>query len=180
MTPIVEIFQSIVEDVSTQLTSTLQLVNPNITGVHYEHGHLLEVDNTLVNKEKSTTQRFNKYPMIVLLQDFTEDQTREGHTELSLNLVIVSNTKSDIKASERYERTFNPILYPIYDQLLDSINWNGSFFWTGDLQKPPHTKIDRPFKGISNDNGNIRYAMSDKLDAIEINNLTLNYYDQKC
>lgn len=178
--PIVDIFRDIVADVSTQVLPTLQAVNPQITGVHYEHGHLLEVNNTLTNKEKSNTERFNKYPLIVLLQDFPEVSTRQGHSEITLRLIIAASTKSDIKASERYERTFSPILMPIYEQLLDSIRWSSNFFWDGDLTSPPHTKIDRPFKGIAVENGNVRYSMNDKLDAIEIDNLQLNYFDNKC
>lgn len=147
--------------------------------LYYEHGHILEINNTLIGKEKSINARNRKYPLIMLLQPFTETVQDIGYN-VNLRLMICSSTKSDIKAQERYEKVFNPVLYPIYDSLMEALRRSKYFSWSGGLKMPPHTKTDRPFLGVSSENGNIRYIMSDKLDAIEITNLNLFYKDLKC
>lgn len=176
MSTIVDIFREIVKDVSDQITPCLQKCDLGITGVYYDHGHLLEVNDTLVSKEKTIAWRDKKYPIIILTQDFDEDRGEST----GLRLIIAHNTKGDIRASERYEKVFKPILIPIYNQLIESIVWSGKFFWEGDMTKPPHTKTDRPFLGESGRYGNVKYIMDDKLDAIEITNLTINYRYNKC
>ena len=173
MSEIVDIFKAIVQDVSIKIA----LDYPDIPYVFYEHGHILEIDNTLASKDKANLY-MEKYPLIMLIQDFTERQ-RNSFVELNLRLIITTGTKSDIRASQRYEQVFKPVLIPIYNQLMQSIFWHGSFFWdSGRL--PSHNRTDRPFYGIGTDKGNTRYIMSDKLDAIEITNLNLNYFDNKC
>jgi len=169
LSEIVEIFEKIVSNVSDSLCKDL----------YYQHGHIIEIDNTLKSKSKTINLRDKKYPLIMLLQPFNESKV-QGHTELSLRLIICTGTKSDIVASERYSKVFKPVLVPVYDALIEEIANGGYFFIDGDIQNPPHNRIDRPFYGVDTSNGNVRYLMSDKLDAIEITDLQLNYYNNKC
>ena len=171
---VVDIFRDIVAEVSERLTPKIKSIN----GVYYEHGHLIEINDTLTQKGK-TSLEFQKYPLIMLLQDFPEVR-QDGHKQLTLRLIITANTRADIKANERYEKVFKPLLVPVYKQLIDSIVWSGKFFWDGDLDNPPHTRTDRPFYGVGSENGNVRYIMSDKLDAIEVSELQLNYIEKDC
>lgn len=166
----VERFEKIVENINTYGDLDFE--------VYYEHGHILEIDNTLTEKENSNLYN-KKYPLVMLLQPFTEN-LGDGRVSISdLRLIICTNTESDIKANERYKETFKPVLIPIYDQLINEIIESGLFLFDEEL-RPSHNRIDRPFYGISSQNGTVRYVMSDKLDAIEITNLNVNYIKNNC
>lgn len=171
MKPIVEAFEEVVNDVNCFL-------NIGKT-VNYKHGHLLEINNTLVNEGKMSKTALLKYPLIMLLQPFDET-VNDIAVGTSLRIIICTSTDGESKSKSRYEKTFKPVLLPIYNQLLSSLAYSKYFNWEGNLEKPPHTKTDRPFIGVGSENKRLKYFMNDKLDAIEIKDLQLNYYDNKC
>jgi hypothetical protein len=179
MTPLVDSFKTVVGKVSENLTERLQLVDAKIEGVHYEHGTILEVNETLKAKDKSTANRFKKYPMVCLFTGFEERKTN-GIVEYSIDLGIFHHTKKEQRTTDRYESVFKPILYPVYEELIKQLSFSGRFFWPGYMEQPDHTKFDRPFLGIESQNGNIRYIFDDSLDAIEIRGLRLNERIFKC
>jgi hypothetical protein len=167
----VERFEKVVENINNYCNLDCK--------VYYDHGHILEINNTLVEKENSPTFYNKKYPLIMLLQPFTEG-LGDGRVSISdLRIIICTNTESDIKANERYKKTFKPTLIPIYDLFINELIESGLFLFSDEL-RPSHNRIDRPFYGISSNNGTVRYVMSDELDAIEITNLNVNYIKDKC
>jgi hypothetical protein len=68
----------------------------------------------------------------------------------------------------------------MYALFMECLRTSGMFTWTGDLLTPPHTKIDRPYWGVSQGEGNAANIFSDPLDAIEIVNLKLSQNTKKC
>ncbi|MDR2127305.1 MAG: hypothetical protein LBP63_10830 [Prevotellaceae bacterium] len=173
---------TVVDFLSDTVTKTSNLVKKVIedetikqTGVFYQYGHLSEIKNVLSILSQTTQQREKKYPAILLLQDFLE---RKGYqqdieTEVNLQLLIVTGSKPDYRASERYFKIFKPILYPIYECLMKVLKKDGRLAnGYGDIA---HNKIDRPnisgFKIIVE--GQTQQLFYDCLDAIEINNLNL-------
>lgn len=181
MRPIVEIFGEIVGSVSCKLTDQFKSLDPHITGVHYLHGHLIEIVDRLAQKDQSRTHKYNKYPLIALLQDFPERITGDSNrfVEVNLNILIVKSTLEQYTASERYVKNFNPFLYPIYHELLNQINKSG-YTLTYAPYRIRHTKTDRLFWGRQGRYGNTANIANDKLDAIEIQNLTLKFIREKC
>lgn len=173
MMPIVEVFAGVVARVEARLLSQFQALEPAIAGIHYDHGHPLEIIETLKQKDKSQTFRFQKYPLIALFQDFPEVNAGIGfESEASLHLIIAKGTKKDYKAGERYEHNFKPFLYPVYEILLEEINRDKAFLTYG-VSKLPHTKWDRLYWGRNGLFGNQSNIFNDYLDVIEIKNLKL-------
>lgn len=161
---VVDLFSAIVAKVATELKSP----------VHYMYGHPLEVVNTLQRKTKHPTGKHQKFPLIVLFQDFEERKGENQSTasEVRLNLVIATNTKADYVSSQRYEVTFKPILIPIYDLLMDEIV-KSLYFNDISFGLVPHTKTDRVYWGKQGLYGNEGNIFQDRIDAIEITELNL-------
>ena len=144
------------------------------TAPHYMHGHPLEIVDLMSQKDRNDTYKFLKYPVIVLFQDFPEvmGESQTVISEGTFNLIIATETSVDYTASQRYTNTFRPYLYPLYDLLMKHIPKSGLFknALTGMV---PHTKTDRLFWGREGLYGNEGNIFNDRIDAIEIENLTL-------
>ena len=166
-------FQYIVADVATRAA----------TAIHFEHGHPLEIVNTLKGMGKTPAYDPLKYPLIALFQDFDEKRGTDDRAmgEVSLNLIIAMLTEPSRVASQRLTCTYIPILYPIYDLLMTSIKMSGYFAGNPNNDKDwPHTKTDRMYwgkKGLYGNEGNI---FGDYIDAIEIQNLSLTIKKYDC
>lgn len=178
---IVDIFKDIVGEVSERLTPAFQSIDNKITGVHYIHGHPIEIIETLAQRDKTNSLKFDKYPLVALFQDFPENYNGRigAPNEVNLHLIIARATKAEYKADERYKENFKPFLYPIYHELLKQIMHSGKFLIYNETLLQ-YTKIDRLFwgrEGLYKNQGNI---FNDMLDVIEIRNLKLKTYLKIC
>lgn len=141
----------------------------------YMYGHPLEIINTLSKKDRHDVQKYNKYPIIALFQDFTETMGEHQAVQSSvqdLNIIIAVNTSPDYVSSERYTNTFKTVLYPLYNLLIKHIV-KSKWFRNIDPGLVPHTKIDRVYWGRSGLYGNEGNVFNDHIDAIEIQDLSL-------
>lgn len=142
--------------------------------VYYLHGHPVEIVNILKERSKHAINKFRKFPLIALLQDFEEVKggNQSVNSQVSLNLIIATRTESKYLSSERYKLNFKPILHPIYEYLLDRIALHPAF---GGMAPGviPHTKIDRLYWGKQGLYGNEANIFNDRIDAVEIVNLEL-------
>jgi hypothetical protein len=147
--------------------------------VGYLYGHRQEINNILIEKDKQPGAV--KYPLVALRLDVEE--THESGTIYfkGLNIAILSNTSKDYYASQRMELVFEPILYPLYDAFFKALAASNEFFYDGgDFDRPPHTKIDRCYYGVTAAEANLESIFSDDLDAIEILDLNLNRIIKNC
>lgn len=178
---VVDVIKDLVDAVSVKLTPGFQTIEGAITGVHYLHGHPVEIIETLGQRDKSDQGQFNKYPLIALFQDFPE---RHGNllgteAEVVLHIIIAKSTMAAYKADERYTRNFKPFLYPIYKEFLRQI-YLSPRFRNYDETLIDHTKIDRLYwgrEGLYKNEGNV---FNDRLDCIEIRDLRLNINLNNC
>lgn len=177
---IVDEIGEVVSTVSTQLLPALKLVDPNIQAVNYYYGHPKEILETLFQKDASDTESYFKYPAVFLFQDFTEGVGKDiGITTVPrLHIVIATSTDPNYKASERYAVTFKPILYPIYYKLIDQL-WKSGKILAASSSQIVHTKIDRVFWGRQMA-GKEQNVTNSWLDAIEITDLQLKFYNKNC
>lgn len=154
----VKMFEYITSDVKTAL---------GLSVLHYEHGHPLEIVQTIETMAADPASQAARFPLIGLYQDFDELRGKKlAYYEVSFHLIIALNTLSGYKAAERMTNNFIATLYPIYDQLLISIAKSGYFRETN-WRLIQHTKTDRMYWGKNQ-------VANDFIDAIEITNLKLN------
>lgn len=170
---IVEIFGEIVGSTEAEVLPTLQAADPDISTLHYEHGHYSEIDQTLRQFDDARNFYNKKYPLIALFEDIAET-VKNGYNEANLTIIICYSTKADYKSADRYEHVINPILEPIYKELLNQIKLSGYFM----EYNVRHTKIVRPYWGAEGKYGNRENILSDFLDAIELRNIRLRVYPQ--
>ena len=92
-------------------------------------------------------------------------------------MAVFGFTDKNFTSVERYENVIKPILHPIYERLLVALR-NSSYI--GGLGVLPHKRVDRLFWGTETKEGNVKYLLSDPLDAIELIDLKLNILDLNC
>jgi len=138
----------------------------------YMYGHPVEIAKRLTDKDKNR-QSNQKYPLIALRMDIVETVSK-GIWSYSLNILIANYNDKKWNAEERMSNIFEPVLYPIYERFMQELQRSGLFFWTGNLDYPEHTKVDRPFWGTEGTQGNVKNIFNDPIDAIEIIGLKVN------
>jgi len=164
-------FSNIVADVAIRYGSA----------IHYEHGHPLEIIDTLIAMSKNQTISALKYPLVALFQDYEEDQGAKIGvvSSVKFHLIAAIFTDSRWKAAERMTKNFTPTLYPVYGHLMKAIAQSG-YFVEGSIETIKRTKIDRMYWGKSGLYGSDGNVFSDCIDAIEITNLQLSVKNLIC
>jgi hypothetical protein len=168
MRDLVEIMGEIVANVQNEILALLQSVDPNIVVIHYEHGHYVEIQETLAQFEDSQNHYNKKYPLVALFEDIVGKETKNG-TELRFSMIICYSTKSEYKSKERYQEVINPILKPIYEAIKRHM-LESEYFYGYHIS---HEPIIRPYAGNKGKYGNTASIFSDYLDAIEMRNIKL-------
>lgn len=179
-----DIFKEVVEAVSTKLTAQLKETDSKITGVHYEFGTGYEIIETLAQRSK--VKPLEKYPMVCLILDVLEIKNEEAgiYSRIpELTVFIVYGTKPTYKAAQRDEKSFKPILTPIYQELLEQMFYSCAFFKQGIGFE--HDQKRNYFWGRRESlYGKEANTFEDKLDAIELTfrNLKIlkTYCPKKC
>ncbi len=189
--PIPEIMGDIVAKLPAQklngklLLEKLQEANPTINTIHYLYGHPVEIIQTMMEWSKDpgtdgTDGKYNMYPLVMLYTDIPEviDRGVSGYyATVTMQMVIAYMTSPTLKAAQRLEQNFKPILQPIYEGLMQGIMRSGAFAIQAQ-KRIPHTKYDRYFWGKTGLYGNSANMFNDFIDAIEIQNLTLRVSNQ--
>lgn len=144
---------------------------------YFIYGHRLEINNILLEKDKDSKYKFQKYPLIALRMPFSVDRNvTPGINEASLNIAFMEFTEKEYRTPQRYEHVITPILEPLLNDFLSKLVTHSTFILTDDN----FTQVDRPFWGISEGEGNAKYIFNDPLDAIELQNLRLKFQIYNC
>lgn len=171
MTPIVDSIGQVVAKMRDPLTPD----GPP----YYEFGTWVAITNMLIAKDNRKQLKYKKYPLIFLILD-TPETDNGTMVQYDLNIGIAVLTKEVYTPRQRYEHSFRSQLYPLYEQFLKQLRAAGMFTWPGRQDRPPHTKIDRPYWGAQSSTGNTAHKTSDPWDAIEIQNLRINERIKVC
>lgn len=147
--------------------------------VYYMYGHVSEIVDRLKSMNASPDHKDKKYPLIALFQDFkvVRGEKLSMYGSASLNIIIATLTQPQYLAEQRYTLNFKPVLYPIYNELLNQLSLHAQFYFKHPIQ---HTEIDRLYwgkEGLYGNNGNI---FNDYIDAIEIQNLQVEIKNKIC
>jgi hypothetical protein len=164
---IVDTFQDVVDKMNVVLLPILKV------NVKYFYGSSIQILKMLKQLNEGITIG-NRFPLIALFQPFEEKMGGNGYyTQLTIpKMVIAMLTDLNYETPTRYTKTFKPVLYPIYYELLNQIALNGNF----EINDPgmiPHTKLDNP--GSPPPKGE---TFNEFVDAIEIFNLELTFNAQ--
>lgn len=184
---IVDAIKEVVDSVNSEVLAKIQANDALITGkpsliegIWYEHGHILEIIETLKQKDASESTERQRYPVICLVQDFPTNEGAFGSDGVArLHVIIAMTTEPTLKAEERKERNFIPILRPIHDSFLKHLCWH-PISMEYSVSKLKKTSIDRYYwgrEGLYGVEGNI---FDDWIDCIEIKDLQLKLSRQAC
>lgn len=171
MTPLVDIMDEIVRRVNAAVIDQIKAECKGIYGINYMHGHWKEVSGRLVDMGKNPKTAKNKFPLVVLLEDFPFDYTTKNPTG-TVQVLICAVTNKNYNSDERQAKIFNPILDPIYWELLNQMAKSGYFAQTYYL-KFPHKKWDRKAFGKEDPYGNSANIPLEYLDVVQMQNLQL-------
>lgn len=179
--PIVEMFGEVVAATEAKLLAYLKTVNSTIQQIHYEYGHPKEIIRVLATMSDTREYEFKKYPLVALFQDFPEDGGRDFTYKANgrFTVIIANQTEPTYTAEERYTKNFKPLLYPIYEELINQLSRSRNFL-TKSRKSIVQSKIDRPFWGREGLYGNEANKFGDNLDCIEIRNLELKVRYKRC
>lgn len=158
------IFADVFGDIVANVRAEYDTVN-NLKP-YYIFGHTMAVQKELLDK---TIQ--NRYPLIILGIDneYQEIEINDIQYEVTFNCWIVDETKMEWYTSDRFEQVFKTVLFPIYEILLEKIQYSGYYDGFGIQGLKPQIKL-YPYWGNTTEK-----VLADPLDAIGIkfNNLLL-------
>jgi len=183
---IVDIIGEIVQKVQAlvlqkiQMNETSALGSTNIQAINYQYGHFEELIETLAQYDADINLRNQKYPLVYLVTDFTEQRGRLAgvYADTRLNIAICHQTKADYKSAERKQKVFEPVLYPIYYELIEQFSKH-LMTMAGSADLLQHDKTDRYYWG-TRELGTPKNKLADFVDAIELQNLQVKFDYQPC
>lgn len=147
-------------------------ITAGLTSPYYFYGHKMDINRQMIDRDREIATKGKVYPAIALRLPTTESMG-SGMTHYNLNVAIFAETDLNWSAPERYTNVIKPILIPLYFLFLNRLKKAG-FVWQGDLNMPPHERTDKPHYGVEETQGNKAYIFTNKLDAIELENLKIN------
>lgn len=150
-----------------------------ITNINYQKGYFEELIETLFQMDRDPESALLKYPLIYLVQDFTEDRNKPDiYGALMLDIVILHQTQQTYKIDDRYAKVFKPVLYPLYYSFLDELCAHKSVM-NYPAQALYHYKTDRSYWGRASKSQGTpgKPQINDFVDGMELNkiNLQLNF-----
>jgi len=183
-----EIIQ-LLQDATTTVNTTVGKVadyvrsaamyNDSSKNIVFMHGHPVEIIDNLKQMDESNCMNKSRYPAVVLFQDFMSKKKSVGVWTSNLHLIICNVTTPTMKAHERYNTNFKPLLTPLYNEFISAIELHQGFVG----YRLEHSSIDRLYwgqKGLKYyDASTTTNIFCDFVDAIEIE-ATLLFRPDKC
>ena len=161
---IVNVFKGIIQKVDDALFSVLK------KHLNYQHGSTDQMLEQLALQSQSPTMKNERFPMIALFQPFKEKMGGDYYATVKFpKIVIAVNTNATDNTDKRYAKTFVPVLYPIYEELLNQIRLCPNVV-VQNQDYIPHIKMDNPGSPPPEQKSK---QFNEYVDAIEIYDLEL-------
>lgn len=136
--------------------------------VFFEFGHYKEIVKNQTIKS-GNPDKPHRYPLLWLVMDFEEQHGKYNgiYAESDFQIIIAMDTTVNRTMKERRDEVFLPILYPIYDALIETILDTPKIVTLGNDLK--HSKTDRPYWGGQDNYGNGESNLfNDHIDAVQL------------
>lgn len=146
---------------------------------YYDYGHPISILSKLTTKDGGKYKKWQKYPLIMLLQDIQESHSNDLNFGYSFpaSIVLLATTDKNYTEQERYENVFKSVLYPLYESLVHEVKYYQFFdFETESNGIPTYNKWDRVNWGTNTLFGNTATILNDYLDGIEMQFDPINVY----
>lgn len=184
MIPPIKIMEQIVARVSDIITPVIQANDKQVTGstktnikaVNYLCGHWIEIINKLDDMSKNPKTAPYKFPLVALLEDIPISTG-----EVTMQIFICHYTNKNYDTLQRQAINYDPILYPIRDELFKQINLSSYFMEKGiNYYTFPGTIFDRKYFGREEIYGNKGFITNEYVDAIQLQDFKLTLTKKTC
>lgn len=148
--------------------------------INYKFGNSRYIKENLDELSKTGVGSVKKLPMIALFCPFQEQRdSREYFSKATVNVLIACSTSREWSNEERLVYSFQNILRPIYNQLLEALKNDGrlDFGYDGVVKHRYTENYSYGRYGAHDSTGD---AVSEPIDAINITNLELVVTNQTC
>lgn len=188
MDQIEKIFESVVKAVGEAVSiintrkdgSTETVVG---VGINYIYGSAQYIKDMLDVRSKGVGSNMPlKFPLIALQTPNVQIvDSGDYQYRTKINLIIACSSKKDWSNEKRMETSFERILLPIYEKLIDVLLHDRRFDWGyGELEYVPHTmskNFDYGRYGAMTPSGQ---EVSEPIDAIDVRSLEIKVNNQNC
>lgn len=140
--------------------------------VYFMHGHPKEIVNVLQAYTNSPEKKNEKYPLVALFRDIREDIENQRFglgTTFKCRFVICTLTSPTLRADDREQQNFKPILIPIFEEIIKQIS-KSKLFGMPNIKDMKIVKYDRYFWGSEQVEKN---KLNDYIDAVEVESISL-------
>ena len=184
-TDITELFDEVVKNVSKNLKilypdgkgGIVTIENPNL---NYIFGNSQYIKDQLDLYSKSSDQSKEKYPLIALFCPVNESRDNPDYfSKGKVALIIACSTRKDWSNEERRVMSFQNILRPIYNRLLDVLLEDQRFDWDFD-DKIKHSYTENYSYGRYGAYAEGGEAVSEPIDAINIRSMEIKVRNSNC
>jgi len=154
--------------------------NSKAQPINFIADNFLIVGQELIKLGKNANAAKGKYPAILVFMDQVVERSapalKQWEAEATLPTILIVTDAVQGNGTEKLNKVYYPILYPIAECFFDAIEAHPQIFTKGDFA-PKRERFDRmnlvAVMGAS-------IALPDKLDGIEIRNLRLYLKEKKC
>lgn len=162
-TYIKEVFESMMPFIQAQYDT---LYDP-VEAPFFMYGRKSEILQLLTEKDQDDEYKYKKYPLIIL---YASQQERHGINHMNEYLIsplvsIVTDSSREFYQDDRFTNSIKPILYPIYEYLLQEIGNNPAFYQSYAEDIKNQIKV---WDGNPSDSKTIGIAYNDYLDGIDV------------
>lgn len=148
--------------------------------INYTFGNSRYVKDSLDELSKTPAGNEKKFPLIALFCPFQEKRDSPDYfSKTTVNVLIACSSSKKWSNEERLELSFQNILRPIYNSLLDALKEDGRMDF-GYNQIVKHNYSENYSYGRYGAHDSSGEAVSEPIDAINITNLELIITNQSC
>ena len=188
MDQIEKIFKSVVDAVAQSVVVTKTGpggITERVEGIdiNYIYGSAQYVKDMLDVRSKGVGSLMKlKFPLIALQTPNVQIVDSPDYAyRTKVNLIIACSSRKEWSNEMRMETSFERVLLPIYDRLIEVLKGDRRFDWGyGDIEYVPHTmskNFDYGRYGAVTPSGQ---EVSEPIDAIDVRSLEIKVNNQNC